>query len=96
MILLGLGGGKHKGNFIGTGMHGGVIYLRGTIEETQVGGQVAISPLDDMDMEILDRYVSEFMERFPDLQLNKEQILKDGWMRLSPRSKRPYGKLYAY
>jgi len=96
VILLGLGDGKHKGNFIGTGMHGGVIYLRGTIDATQVGAQVAISPLDDVDREILDRYVSEFIERFPDLQLNKEQILTDEWTRLSPRSKRPYEKLYAY
>ena len=47
VILLDLGGQTHKGNFIGTGMHGGVIYLRGTVEKTQVGGQVEISPLDD-------------------------------------------------
>jgi glutamate synthase domain-containing protein 3 len=96
VILLGLGDRLHKGNFMGTGMHGGVIYLRGTVEKTQVGSQVDISPLDDVDKEIVERYVSEFIERFPDLGLNKEQILKDEFIRLSPRSKRPYGKLYAY
>jgi glutamate synthase domain-containing protein 3 len=96
VILLGLGDRPHKGNFMGTGMHGGVIYLRGTVEKTQVGSQVEISPLDDIDKEIVERYVSEFIERFPDLGLNKEQILKDEFIRLSPRSKRPYGKLYAY
>ncbi len=96
VILLGLGDRPHKGNFLGTGMHGGVIYLRGTVEKTQVGSQVDISPLDDVDKEIIERYVSEFIERFPDLGLNKEQILKDEFIRLSPRSKRPYGKLYAY
>jgi glutamate synthase domain-containing protein 3 len=96
VILLGLGDRPHKGNFMGTGMHGGVIYLRGTIEKTQVGSQVDISPLDDADREIVEMYVSEFIERFPDLGLNKEQILKDEFIRLSPISKRPYGKLYAY
>jgi glutamate synthase domain-containing protein 3 len=96
VILLGLGDRLHKGNFLGTGMHGGVIYLRGTVDKTQVGSQVDISPLDDIDMKILERYVSEFIERFPDLGLNKEQILKDEFIRLTPRSKRPYGKLYAY
>ncbi len=96
VILLGLGDRPHKGNFIGTGMHGGAIYLRGTVEKTQVGGQVEISPLDDVDKEIVERYVSEFIERFPDLELDKEQILKDEFIRLSPKSKRPYGKLYHY
>ena len=48
VILLDLYGQGHKGNFMGTGMHGGAIYLRGTVEKTQVGGQVEISPLDEI------------------------------------------------
>ena len=42
LILLGLNLGKstrHKAKFIGTGMHGGVIYLRGEVEEYQLGYQ---------------------------------------------------------
>ena len=78
VIVLGLGGQLHKGNFLGTGMHGGVIYIRGSINETQIGGQVEISPLDDTDHEILDRYTSEFIERFPGLNLDKEKILNIG------------------
>lgn len=96
VILLGLGGRAHKGNFMGTGMHGGAIYIRGTIEKTQVGSQVEISPLDEEDGRIIEHYVSEFIERFPELSLDKEQILKDEWIRLLPKSKRPYEKLYAY
>jgi len=95
VILLGLGGRAHKGNFIGTGMHGGVIYLRGIVDATQVGSQVEISPLSDDDRELVDHYVSEFLERFPDLGLEKEEILGGEFVRLSPRSKRPYVKLYA-
>ncbi len=96
VILLGLGGEAHRGNFLGTGMHGGAIYLRGTVDKTQVGDQVDISPLNDADREILEVHVSEFLERFPDLGLKKEQILKSEFIRLSARSKRPYEKLYAY
>ncbi len=96
VILLGLTGKSHKGNFIGTGMHGGIIYLRGAVEKTQVGSQVAISPLDDEDRKIVENYVSEFIEHFPGLSLEKEQIMRDEWIKLSPKSKRPYGKLYAY
>jgi glutamate synthase domain-containing protein 3 len=96
VILLDLYGKGHKGNFIGTGMHGGVIYLRGVVDKTQVGGQVEISPLEESDREILDRYVSEFIERFPDLGLSKDEILKDEFVKLAPKSKRPYSKIYAY
>ena len=96
VILLDLYGKSHKGNFMGTGMHGGAIYLRGVVEKEQVGGQVEISPLDESDREILDRYVSEFVERFPDLCLSKEEILKDEFVKLGPKSKRPYSKIYAY
>jgi glutamate synthase domain-containing protein 3 len=95
VIALGLGGISHKGNFLGTGMHGGVIYLRGTVDKTQVGSQVEISPLNDADREVVDHYVSEFTSRFPDLGLKKEEILKGEFIRLSPKSKRPYVKLYA-
>ena len=96
VILLGLGGKPHKGNFIGTGMHGGVIYLRGSVDKTQVGGQVEIAPPDEADKDILEKYISEFIECFPELGLDKEQIMNADFVRLSPRSKRPYGKLYAY
>jgi glutamate synthase domain-containing protein 3 len=77
-------------------MHGGAIYLRGVVEKEQVGLQVEISPLDKLDREILDRYVSEFVEHFPDLGLSKEEILKDEFVKLAPKSKRPYSKIYAY
>jgi hypothetical protein len=49
-----------------------------------------------LDREILDHYVSEFVERFPDLSLSKEEILKDEFVKLAPKSKRPYSKIYAY
>jgi glutamate synthase domain-containing protein 3 len=96
VILLGLGEGTHRGNFIGTGMHGGAIFLRGTVEEAQLGKEVTISPLDEADLRIVERAVAEFLERFPKLDYTKEKILEEEFSRLSPRSKRPYEKLYAY
>lgn len=95
VIILGLGGRQHSANFIGTGMHGGVIYLRGTVDATQVGAQVEISKLNDADKEIVEGYVSKFVERFPELHLSSDQILKEDFIKLTPKSKRPYGKLYA-
>jgi len=96
VILLGLGGKPHLANFIGTGMHGGVIFLRGRVEQTQIGGQVDVSAPDEEDMKLLDRLVGEFVDNFPELGVTKEELLKGEFMKLAPRSKRPYGKLYAY
>ncbi|MFB3766413.1 MAG: hypothetical protein ACE14P_14360 [Methanotrichaceae archaeon] len=95
VILLGLEGRTHTANFIGTGMHGGVIYLRGSVGETQVGAQVEISQLNDDDIGIVETYVLEFIERFPGLHLSKDQIFSENFIRLTPKSRRPYGKLYA-
>ncbi|MDD4161083.1 MAG: hypothetical protein PHW87_01235 [Methanothrix sp.] len=96
VIILDLLGQNHQANFIGTGMHGGVIYLRGKVEQSQVGGQVDISPIDDADRAVLDQYVSRFLERFPEIGMSLEEILNSQFFRLTPRSKRPYSNLYAY
>ncbi|MDM7933980.1 MAG: hypothetical protein QUS08_01150 [Methanothrix sp.] len=96
VILLGLKGEAHRARFIGTGMHGGVIYLRGRIDGAQVGSGVEISGLDDSDRQVLDQQISDFLDRFPDHAADREELLGEEWTRLSPRSRRPYGKLYAY
>lgn len=96
VIILDLQGQTHKANFIGTGMHGGVIYLRGSVEQSRVGGQVDISPIDDADRAVLDQYISRFLERFPEIGMSLEEILNSQFARLTPKSKRPYSNLYAY
>jgi glutamate synthase domain-containing protein 3 len=96
VIVLDLHGLTHKANFIGSGMHGGVIYLRGNVEPSQVGGQVDISPIDESDRAVLDKFVSRFVERFPKAGKSKDEILNSQFVRLTPKSKRPYSNLYAY
>jgi len=96
VILLDLKDQGHKASFIGTGMHGGTIYLRGSVKSSQVGDQVAISPVDESDREVLDHYLSGFIERFPMLGLEKDEILNSSFVKLIPRSKRPYSNLYTY
>jgi glutamate synthase domain-containing protein 3 len=96
VILLGLGNKTHKANFIGTGMHGGVIYLKGNLTQEQLGKEVEISKLDDADKEILTKNISQFLECFPELNLEMDQILNEDFLKLVPKSSRPYEKLYAY
>ena len=96
LILLGMKGEKkkiHQAKFIGTGMHGGVIYIRGNIEEYQLGKEVGIAELDENDAQVLRTLVSEFAGHF---KLEADKILNHDFIKLYPRSLRPYGRLYAY
>ncbi len=96
MILLGLTLGEgepHKARFIGTGMHGGVIYLRGSVEEHQLGKEVGVAELEDSDRRVLKQLVGEFASHFG---YNADDIMQHEFAKLFPRWLRPYGRLYAY
>jgi glutamate synthase domain-containing protein 3 len=96
VILLGLDlkdGERHKARFIGTGMHGGVIYLRGTVEEFQLGKEVGVARLEEADHQLLQKFVGEFASHF---DYDTGDILKHDFIKLFPLWLRPYGRLYAY
>ncbi|MCF8012299.1 MAG: hypothetical protein K9L17_13510 [Clostridiales bacterium] len=96
VILLGLNlkeGEMHRANYIGTGMHGGVIYLRGNVKDSQLGKEVGIRPLDEEDKEIVEKYVKEYCSHF---NCDPGEILNSEFKKLLPVSSRPYGKIYAY
>jgi glutamate synthase domain-containing protein 3 len=96
LVLLGLNlkeGERQKANFIGTGMHGGVIYIRGEVQEFQLGKEVGVAELDENDYLILKELVDEFAAHF---DYNGEEILKYKFTKLFPLYLRPYGRLYAY
>ena len=64
LILLGLDlaeGEHHRAKYIGTGMHGGVIYLRGSVEEFQLGKEVGVADLEETDYNIVRTYVGEYI-----------------------------------
>jgi glutamate synthase domain-containing protein 3 len=96
LILLGLTlkeGEPHKAKYIGTGMHGGIIYLRGSVEEYQLGKEVGIAELEKNDYNILGQYVNEYADHFG---CQSREILNHKFIKLYPRWLRPYGRLYAY
>ncbi len=96
LILLGLNlkeGESHKANFIGTGMHGGIIYMRGDVQEFQLGREVGTAELDENDHLVLKKLVGEFAYHFG---YDAEEILKHKFIKLFPLYLRPYGRLYAY
>jgi len=96
LILLGLNldeGEYHKARFIGTGMHGGVIYLRGNVDDYQLGKEVGVAELEEKDYSILHGFVGEFASYFG---YQTEEIVVRKFIKLFPRWLRPYGRLYAY
>jgi glutamate synthase domain-containing protein 3 len=95
IIVLGLSanGMSKLGNFIGTGMHGGTIYIRGEIEPSQLGKEVAIKPVSKDDINILEGYLADYCR---EINIKMEEVMNEQFVKLYPYSTRPYGKIYAY
>jgi glutamate synthase domain-containing protein 3 len=96
LVVLGLAlrpGERHTANFIGTGMHGGVMYIRGEVADYQLGKEVGRVPLDESDHALLEGLVDEYSAHFG---YDAKAILSRPFTKLVPLSSRPYGLLYAY
>jgi glutamate synthase domain-containing protein 3 len=97
LIVLGLNaepGESLTGGYLGTGMHGGLIFLRGEVDKWQVGAEPGITyDLDQDDWAVLRGAVEEFAAEF---KLDAEELLESRFCKLWPKSKRPYGNLYAH
>ena len=96
LIVLGLTlppGARHTASYIGTGMHGGVMYIRGELDGYQLGKEVGAVPLEEADHALLAQHVGDFAGCFG---YDAEAILDTAFTKLVPLSLRPYGRLYAY
>lgn len=83
----------HYASHVGTGMHGGAIFIRGELLPHQLGAGVGPAEMTDSDRSLLARYIQEYGVLFgKDLSsVRIEQFTK-----LVPLSARPYRQLYAY
>jgi len=79
------------GNYLGTGMHGGVIYLRGQVEPYKLGREVSFQPMTEEDWTRLRRYLAPYCAEFG---FDLEEVLAAEFTKLLPSSTRPYGQLY--
>jgi len=91
LVLLGLGRRKHGMSFIGTGIHGGVIYMRGPFLHEQLGEGAEIAPLQSLDLDYLKAEIVKFEETFG----LPEEIAPNHFTKIVPKGKRPYSSLYA-
>ena len=96
LVLLGLGRGPDEpliGEFIGTGMHGGQILLRGAVEEWQLGKEVGQVEINDACWFELRRNLADFAREF---DMATDTFQRHEFTRLIPVSHRPYGTIYVY
>lgn len=96
LVVLGLDlepGQYHSADYIGTGMHGGVIYLRGKVHDHQLGKEVGVAELDPSDWAVLMPLIEQYALHF---ERDTQEILQGDFCKLYALSLRPYGRLYAY
>lgn len=95
IILLGMDSVKPEapltGRSVATGMHGGVIYVRGDIPAHQLGPGMKCEPCDQEDLDAIRREVTGFAEEFG---WDVNEILSDNFSKIKPFSHRPYGNMY--
>lgn len=81
------------GRYVGTGMHGGVIYLRGIVEPHQLGSEVGTDAVNEADWADLSKTLTAYCEEFG---LSLDDLRRDDFTKLTAKSSRPYGRIYAY
>ena len=93
IIVLGEGadGKPPVGNFCGTGMHGGRIYLRCDSAPVGLPAQVSVKQATKKDKEEIREYVCEFAAAFG---RDADALLAGSFYVLSPNAKNPYKQLY--
>jgi glutamate synthase domain-containing protein 3 len=94
LVVLGLtlkAGDQHKARFVGTGMHAGIIYVRGEI--THLGKEVKVMDVNKTDMKRIRSLVKEYCGYF---NADFDAIISGKFVKIVPYSHRPYGRIYAY
>lgn len=81
------------GAHVGTGMHGGVMYIYGPVEDWQLGAGVGMTGLSEDDWIVLRPEVERYCGLFG---CNPSEFNPAGFSRLKATTTRPYGRLYAY
>ncbi len=96
LIVLGLnqeGTRPIVGRFVGTGLHGGAIYVRGDVTREQVSRELTPQEAGPEDMKLLKRVLKEYCQ---DMGLKLDEVMSRPFVKLAADSHRPYQRLYAY
>lgn len=81
------------GSYLGTGMHGGVMYVRSPINRHQLGKEVQIEELASSDYERIRTIANDYCRY---MEINPDDIVSLPFLKIRPHTFRPYGRMYAY
>jgi len=94
ILVLGLTlpeGERCNARFVGTGMHGGVIYERGDLFE--LGEGTKVMDVGKRDARVIESLTRDFCSYFG---FDFDKVMSAKFRKIVPVSKRPYGKLYSH
>ena len=92
IVVLGIGTTELPvGDFTGTGMHGGKIFVRTDHELVALPAQVTEEIASDDDLKEIAPYIGEFCKYFG---MDASKLLKDRFYVLRPNARNPYKQLY--
>ena len=93
IVVLGIGAETSApvGNFTGTGMHGGKIFIRTNKELAALPAQVTVDEAGKDELREIEAVITEFAEYF---DMDAKALLKDRFLVLKPNAKNPYKQLY--
>jgi len=92
IVVLGIGAeGVPVGNFTGTGMHGGKIFIRTDKELLNLPNQVLVEIATEDDLREIAPHLTEFSGHF---SMDAATLMKSRFYVLKPNTKNPYKQLY--
>lgn len=94
IVVLNLKNGRQSpvGDFVGTGIHGGAIFVRGAVDSRQLGIGAVFSDMDGEDTRFLKEILEEFAREMK-VDLSRIDPRKD-FIKITRRGYRPFGNLY--
>jgi glutamate synthase domain-containing protein 3 len=96
VVILGLDlppGEPIVGRYCATGMHGGVMYVRGEVPADRLRKGIGTAEAEESDQAVLRELLTPYCEQF---QMSVDDLLSVPFTRVTPVTNRPYGQLYAY
>ncbi len=95
VMVLGLGPNDDPivGSYIGTGMHAGVMYIRGTVAPHQLGKEVRHQEPGPEDQARIREIIHDYCQV---MNISEAEVLARPFVKIYPYTSRPYGRLYAY
>lgn len=92
IVVLGIGEDERVVNFFPcTGMHGGKVFIKNKIKDVVFPEYLNIKKVDSDDLKELSGYIDEYCQEF---SIDKEKLLEEEYLVITPSTSNPYKQLY--